>query len=173
MRVIVVFAFLVLSAAAGHAQPPNQLLGEPSDFLGTWNNVEIRRNMVVRIVIEPDYGRHVHVTVFGLRDGQPCKFGEYRGHYFVSHSPRDREQDNSAIMVRVERDFARGAILLRFNGRGEIVSHALLKFANGDNTYNVERFNIADHGYDRGYSSEQSYSEENYSGPGRPYYRGY
>jgi hypothetical protein len=164
----------VLSCAAVQAQPQNPLYGEPSDFLGTWNNVELQRNMVVRIVIQPYYDRNVIVTIFGIHDGQPCKFGEYRGRFFVSRYPREREQDNSAVLVKVEREFVHGAVLLRFNGRGEIVSHSLLRFANGDDAYSVERFAASDHGYGQGpYGGEQGYGQEGYQGGGRPYYRGY
>ncbi|MGO9170699.1 MAG: hypothetical protein ACLP7P_01855 [Rhodomicrobium sp.] len=163
MRVIAVFVFLLLSAAAVEAQPRSPLYGEPSDFLGTWNNVELQRSMVTRIEIRPEYNRRVRVTIFGLRNGEPCVFGEYRGAFFVAKYPKDREQDNSAILVRIERDFVQGHVFLRFNARGEIVSHALLNFADLGPVYSVERFAA---GYRR-------YGEGAYSRPGRPYYRGY
>jgi len=163
MRVIAIFVFLLLSAAAVEAQPRNPLYGEPTDFLGTWNNVELQRNLVTRIEIRPEYGHRVRVTVFGLREGEPCVFGEYRGRFFVSNYPREREQDNSAILVRVEKDFVHGHVLLRFNGRGEIVSHALLSFADRGPVYNVERFaSNYRRDYDGGYPRQE-----------RPYYRGY
>jgi hypothetical protein len=164
MRVAVALVFLLLSGAAVEAQPRNPLYGEPSDFLGTWNNVELQRNLVVRIEIRPEYGRRVRVTIFGLRHGEPCVFGEYRGAFFVSGAPKDREQDNSAILVRVERDWVQGHILLRFNGRGEIVSHSLLNFADQGPVYNVERFASGYRRYPQG---------EEYPRPERPYYRGY
>ncbi len=47
MRVTAIFLFLLASAAAVEAQPRNPYYGEPPDFLGTWNNVELQRNMVV------------------------------------------------------------------------------------------------------------------------------
>ena len=168
MRVAIVFVFLLLNAAAATGQPRNPLYGEPPDFLGTWNNIELHRNMVVRIEIRPDYGRRVRVTVFGLRDGEPCVFGEYKGKFFVAKYPKEREQDNSAILVRVDRDFVQGHVLLRFNGRGEIVSHALLTFNEHGPVYSVERFAMS---YRRPYSGQY---EESY--PPRqetPYYRGY
>src|SRR5215475_11980742 len=140
MRVAVALVFLLLSAAAAGAEPRNPLYGEPPDFLGTWNNIDLQRNMVVRIEIRPDYGRRVRVTVFGLRDGEPCVFGEYKGKFFLSEYPKEREQDNSAILVRVDRDFVQGYVLLRFNGRGEIVSHALLTYNEQGPVYRVERF---------------------------------
>ncbi len=164
MRVIAVFVFLLLSAAAVEAQPRNPLYGEPPDFFGTWNNVELQRNVVVRIEIRPEYGRRVRVTVFGLHNGEPCVFGEYRGKLFVAKYPKDREQDNSAILVKVERDFVHGHLLLRFNSRGEIVSHALLTFADRGPVYNVERFATA---------YRRRYREDEYRGPERPYDRGY
>ncbi len=142
MRVIAIFLFL-LSAAAVQAQPRNPLNGEPPDFLGTWHNVDVQRNVVLRIEIRPEYGRSVRVIIFGLRDGEPCVFGEYRGKFFVSRYPKEREQDNSAILVRIEREFVHGHVLLRFNGRGEIVSHALLNFADREPVYSVERFAAA------------------------------
>lgn len=166
MRVAVVFVLFLLSAAVADAQPRNPYYGEPSDYLGTWNNVEIRRTMVVKIVIRPEYGPRVRVTVYGLRDGEPCIFGEYRGRFYISKYPKEREQDNSAVLVHVDRDFVRGHVLLRFNGRGEIVSHALLNFADGRDVYGVERFAVGDPGY-------RGEAEEGYSGPRRPYYRGY
>ncbi len=161
MRVIAVFVFLLISGAAVQAQPRNPLYGEPTDFYGTWNNVEVQRNIVVRIEIRPDYGRRVRVTVFGLHNGEPCVFGEYRGFFYIAKYPKDREQDNSAILVRIERDFVQGHVLLRFNGRGEIVSHALLSFPDRGPVYNVERFATAYRHY-----SEESYPRQN------PYYRG-
>jgi hypothetical protein len=168
MRVAIVFVFLLLSAAATKAQPRNPLYGEPSDFLGTWNNIELQRNMVVRIEIRPDYGRRVRVTVFGLRDGEPCVFGEYKGKFFVAKYPKEREQDNSAILVRIERDFVQGHVLLRFNGRGEIVSHALLNFTEHGPVYSVERFAAS---YRRHYGSQ--YEDGYPPQQERPYYRGY
>jgi hypothetical protein len=166
MRVVVVFVLFLFSVAVAHAQSRNPLYGEPSDYLGTWNNVEIRRNMVVKIVIRPEYGPRVRVTVYGLRDGEPCIFGEYRGHFYVAKYPKEREQDNSAVLVRVDREFVHGHVLLRFNGRGEIVSHALLKYGDGGDVYGVERFAAGDHGY-------HGEGEDDYRGPRRPYYRGY
>jgi hypothetical protein len=166
MRVAVALVFLLLSAAAADAQPRNPLYGEPSDFLGTWNNVEIQRNLVVRIEIRPEYGRRVRVTIFGLRNGEPCVFGEYRGAFFVSRYPKDREQDNSAILVKVDREWVHGNVLLRFNSHGEIVSHSLLHFADQGPIYNVERFAS---GYRR-YHEGEDYPPR----PERPpYYRGY
>jgi hypothetical protein len=164
MRVAVALVFLLLSGAAVEAQHRNPLYGEPSDFLGTWNNVELQRNLVVRIEIRPEYGRRVRVTIFGLRNGEPCVFGEYRGAFFVSRYPKDREADNSAILVRVEREWVQGHILLRFNGRGEIASHSLLNFADQGPVYNVERFAAGYRRYPPG---------EEYPRPERPYYRGY
>ncbi len=150
MRVAVIFVFLLLGVGSVQAQPRNPLYGEPSDFLGTWNNVELQRNMVVRIEIKPIYGRKVRVTIFGLHDGEPCVFGSYQGKFYVAKYPRDREQDNSAILVNVDRDFVHGHVLLRFNGHGEIVSHALLTFEEHGPIYGVERFAAAyHHGHDR------------------------
>ncbi len=166
MRVVVVFVALLLSAAASQAQARNPLYGEPSDFLGTWNNVEVQRNLVVRIEIRPGYERgHVRVIVYGLRNGEPCVFGEYRGRLWLAQYPREREQDNSAVLVRVDREWVHGHVLLRFNGRGEIVSHALLSFADRGDAYIVERFAAA--GY-RGGEPEEDYNRYR-----RPYYRGY
>jgi hypothetical protein len=168
MRVAVAFVFLLLNAAAAGAQPRNPLYGEPPDFLGTWNNIELQRNMVVRIEIRRVFGPNVRVKVFGLRDGELCVFGEYRGKFFVAKYPKEREQDNSAILVRVERDFVQGHVLLRFNGRGEIVSHALLTFNEHASVYSVERFAMS---YRRPYDGQY---EENYPPQQeRPYYRGY
>lgn len=163
MRVIAVFVFLLLSGAVVEAQPRNPLYGEPPDFFGTWNNVEVQRNFVVRIEIRPDYGRRVRVTVFGLRNGEPCVFGEYRGYFYTTKYPKDREQDNSAIIVKIDRDFVQGHVLLRFNGRGEIVSHALLHFPDRGPVYNVERFSPAYQQYSQGYSRPYPYAN--------PYYR--
>ena len=118
MRVFAVFVFLLMSGATVQAQPRNPLYGEPTDFYGTWNNVRIER-----IEIKPQRHHRVLVTVFGLHDGEPCVFGEYKGHFYMSRYAKEREQDNSAILVRVKRKFVRGHVLLRFNGRGEIVSH--------------------------------------------------
>src|SRR5271165_2807810 len=141
MRVAVALVCLLLSAAAVQAQQPrNPYYGEPSDFLGTWNNVELQRNLDVRIEIRPEYGRRVRVMIFGLRNGEPCLFGEYRGAFFVAKYPKEHEQDNSAILVRVDREWVQGHILLRFNGRGEIVAHSLLHFSEQGPVYNVERF---------------------------------
>ncbi len=161
MRVFAVFVFLLLSGAAVQAQPRNPLYGEPTDFYGTWNNVEIQRNLVVRIEIKPDSGRRVRVTVFGLHNGEPCVFGEYRGYFYMSRYAKDREQDNSAILVKVDRDFVHGHVLLRFNGRGEIVSHGLLTFSDRSPIYNVERFGAA----------HRHYSDEGYPRPGEGYPR--
>ena len=126
MRVFAIFVFLLLGGAAVQAQPRNPMYGEPTDFYGTWHNVEVQRNVVVRIEIRPDYNGRVRVTVFGLHNGEPCVFGEYRGAFFYAKNPKDREQDNSAILVKVEKEFVHGHVLLRFNSRGEIVSHALI-----------------------------------------------
>src|SRR3974390_718584 len=165
MRVAVALVCLFLSAAAANAQPRNPYYGEPSDFLGTWNNVEIQRNLVVRIEIRPEYGRRVRVIIFGLRNGEPCIFGEYRGAFYLAKYPKDREQDNSAILVRVEREWVQGQILLRFNGRGEIVSHSLLNFVDLGPVYNVERFAS---NYRRYNGEGEVYPPR----PGVPYYRG-
>jgi hypothetical protein len=168
MRVATVaFVFLLLNAAAV-AQPRNPLYGEPPDFLGTWNNIDLQRNIVVRIEIRPDYGRRVRVTIFGLRDGEPCVFGEYKGKFFVSKYQKEREQDNSAILVRVERDFVQGHVLLRFNGRGEIVSHSLLNYPEHGPVYSVERFASS---YRRHYGGQ--YEEGYPPQQERPNYRGY
>lgn len=161
MRVFAVFVFLLMSGATVQAQPRNPLYGEPTDFYGTWNNVRIERNLIVRIEIKPVRAHRVRVTVFGLHDGEPCVFGEYKGRFYMSRYAKEREQDNSAILVRVKRDFVRGHVLLRFNGRGEIVSHALLNFSGRPPLYNVERFAAA---YSR-------YGDEDY--PRRHRYRGY
>ena len=163
MRVIAVFMSLLVSAAAVEAQPRNPMYGEPPDFYGTWNNVDIQRNMIVRIEIRPDYNRRYRVTVLGLHDGEPCVFGEYRGKLFLAKYPKEREQDNSAILVRVDKEFVHGYVLLRFNGRGEIVSHSLLDFADRGHIYNVERFAAA---YPR-------FGGGPYPPADRPYYRGY
>ena len=130
MRVIAVFRVSFAERRCRRKRSPaiRSMASQPT-FYGTWNNVELQRNVVVRIEIRPEYGRRVRVTVFGLRNGEPCVFGEYRGNFYVAKYPKDREQDNSAILVRIERDFVHGHVLLRFNGRGEIVSHALLNFA--------------------------------------------
>ncbi len=164
MRVIVVVVAMLLSAAASHAQARNPYLGEPSDFLGNWTNVEAQRTMVTRIEIRPDYESRVRVVVFGIRDGVPCVFGEYRGKLFLSRYPKEREQDNSAVLVRVDREWVHGHVLLRFNGRGEIVSHSLLTFAERGDVYSVERFAAA------GYRGEP---EDEGRRSRRPYDRGY
>jgi hypothetical protein len=163
MRVLVVCVFFLLSAAAVQAEPRNPYFGEPSDFLGTWNNVEIQRNVVVRIEIRPYYGPNVRVLVYGLRDGEPCFFGDYKGKFFVAKYPKEREQDNSAVLVKIDREFVHGHVLLRFNGRGEIVSHALLHFYDHGPVYSVERFAS---GYRGGGGGE-------YEQPRPPFYRGY
>jgi hypothetical protein len=170
MRVAIAFVFLLLNAAAATGQPRNPLYGEPPDFLGTWNNIELQRNMVVRIEIRRDYSRTggVHVTVFGLRNGELCRFGEYKGKLFAAKYPKEREQDNSAILVRVDQDFVQGHVLLRFNGRGEIVSHALLNFTEQGPIYSVERFAASYRRYYGG-QNEESYPPQQ----DRPYYRGY
>jgi hypothetical protein len=175
MRVAIAFVFLLLSAAAAVAEPRNPLYGEPPDFLGTWNNIELQRNMVVRIEIRPAYGHPggVRVTVFGLRDGEPCVFGEYRGKLFIAKYPKEREQDNSAILVRVERDFVQGHVLLRFNGRGEIVSHALLTLAGHGPVYSVERFAASHRRHYGGHHEGGNYDEGYPPQQERPYYRGY
>src|SRR5215469_775341 len=168
MRVAIVFVFLLLGAAAAEAQPRNPLYGEPPDFLGTWNNIELQRNMVVRIEIRRVFGPNVRVKIFGVRDGELCVLGEYRGKFFVAKYPKEREQDNSAILVRVDRDFVQGHVLLRFNGRGEIVSHALLTFNDQGPVYSVERFASSyRHPYGGQYDEGYPPHEE------RPPYRGY
>jgi len=168
MRVIAIFLFLLASAAAVEAQPRNPYYGEPPDFLGTWNNVELQRNMVSRIEIRPDYRNGVWVIVYGLHNGQPCKFGEYRGKVFLANRPKDQEEDNSAILVRVEREFVHGYVLLRFNRRGEIVSHAVLDFADRGRSYMVERFATArTRGYEGG--GYPPYPPQDRDRP--PYYR--
>ncbi len=170
MRVFAVFVFLLLSGAAVQAQPRNPMYGEPTDFYGTWHNVEVQRNVVVRIEIRPDYNRGIRVTVFGLHNGEPCVFGEYRGHFYFAKYPKDREQDNSAILVKIDRDFVQGHVLLRFNGRGEIVSHALLIYGDNGPVYSVDRFAAAYRRYSQeGYPAS---GEEGYPRPGYPY-RGY
>ena len=172
MRVFAVFMFLLLSGATVQAQPRSPIYGEPNDFYGTWHNVEVQKNVVVRIEIHPDSNRRVRVTVYGLHNGEPCVFGEYKGHFFFAKYPKDREQDNSAILVRIDKEFVQGHVLLRFNGRGEIVSHALLSFGDRNPVYNVERFAS---GANRHYS-EEGYPPRGYEGyPPRPAYpyRGY
>jgi hypothetical protein len=156
---------MLVSAAASQAQARNPYIGEPSDFLGTWTNVEAQRTMVTRIEIRPEYEGRVRVIVYGLRDGEPSVFGEYRGRFFVSKYPREREQDNSAVLVRIEREWIRGHVLLRFNGRGEIVSHALLSFPERGDVYSVERFAAAD------YRGESEDDDRHYRR--RRHYRGY
>ncbi len=163
MRVVIVFVFLLLSAAAVQARPRNPLYGEPGDFLGTWNNVELQRNMVVRIEIRPVYGQRVRVTVYGLYNGEPCVFGDYKGKFYVAKYPKPREQDNSAILVKVNREFVRGHVLLRFNGHGEIVSHALLNFEERGDVYGVERFAAANR-YGGGEGYPRHYPGHHYRG---------
>jgi hypothetical protein len=159
---------MLLSAAASQAQARNPYFGEPSDFLGNWTNVEAQRTMVTRIEIRPDYGSRVRVVVFGIRDGEPCVFGEYRGRLYLSKYPKEREQDNSAVLVRVDREWVHGHVLLRFNGRGEIVSHALLTFGDRGDVYGVERFAVA------GYRGEpRGEPEDDGRRYRRPYDRGY
>jgi hypothetical protein len=165
MRVIVVLVAMLLSAAASQAQARNPYFGEPSDFLGTWTNVEAQRTMVTRIEIRPEYGARVRVIVYGVRDGEPCIFGEYKGRIYISKYPREREQDNSAVLVRIDRDWIRGHVLLSFNSRGEIVSRALLSFPERGDVYSVERFAAAR------YRGEPEDYDGRYSRP--PYYRGY
>jgi hypothetical protein len=160
MRVFVVFMFLLLGGASVQAQPRNPMYGEPTDFFGTWHNVEVQRNVVVRIEIHPE-GRTTRVTVYGLHNGEPCVFGEYRGRFYFAKYPKDREQDNSAILVKVEKEFARGHVLLRFNTRGEIVSHALIDSSESGPIYNVERFAVAG----------RRYNEDNYPREGGYPYR--
>ncbi|MBT3071228.1 hypothetical protein KKP04_10130 [Rhodomicrobium sp. Az07] len=163
MRVLVACVVLMLGAAGAQAQGRNPYYGEPTDYLGTWNNVALQRNMVVRIEIRPEHKRGgVCVTVFGLRNGEPVVFGEYRGRTFLSSYPREREQDNSAVLVHVKQPYARGHVLLRFNGRGEIVAHSLLNISGRGDVYSLERFAANDRGgrdYDpRGrYPSERPY----------------
>ncbi|WP_127076303.1 hypothetical protein [Rhodomicrobium lacus] len=165
MRVLVACVVLMLGAVGAQAQGRNPYYGEPTDFLGTWNNVEIQRNLVVRIEIRPERPRGgVWVTVFGLRDGEPVVFGEYRGRTFLSNSAREREQDNSAVLVRINQPYVRGNVLLRFNGRGEIVAHSLLNISGRGDVYSVERFAAADRGrpdydprYRRGYDRPYGY----------------
>jgi hypothetical protein len=154
---------MLLSSAASQAQARNPYFGEPSDFLGTWTNVEAQRTLVTRIEIRPEDGARVRVIVYGLHDGEPCVFGEYRGRFYISKYPKEREQDNSAVLVRIEREWIRGHVLLRFNGRGEIVSHALLSFPERGDVYSVERFAAA------GYRGEGEYDDGHY----RRHYRGY
>ena len=164
MRGFVVFLFLLLSAGFAQAESRNSGYGEPGDFLGTWHNVEIRKTQVVRIEITPEYDNRVSVRVYGLCHGEPCFFGEERGHLFLARYPREIDQDNAAILVKVHKDFVKGAVLIRFNGKGEIVSHAVLHFEDerGD-VYSVERFApIGD-----------EYEGEGYHRSRRPYYRGY
>jgi hypothetical protein len=167
MRVVVVLFLLILGTGVAEAQPRNPLYGEPSDFLGIWQNVEGRRTQVLRIVIKPDYGARVRVAIFGLRNGVPAVFGEYSGKFYVAKYPKDREEDNSAIHVKVDRDFVRGHVLLRFNGRGEIVAHALLSYPDRGDTYTVERFAAAE---GEGYGD---YGDDYPPRRRRPYWRSY
>jgi hypothetical protein len=163
MRVIVVLFAMLLSAAASQAQARNPYFGEPSDFLGSWTNIEAQRTMVTRIEIRPLYGARVCVIVYGLRDGEPTKFGEYRGRFYISKYPKEREQDNSAVLVRIDREWVSGHVLLRFNGRGEIVSHALLSFPDRGEVYSVERFT----------ASRYRDDSDDYDRRYRRHYRGY
>ena|SRR5579883_1072834 len=135
----IVFLFGLGAAMAQTDYPPEN--GDPSAFAGTWQNVEARRTQVTRIIIEPAYDNRFNVTVFGLYRGEAVVFGTYSGNLFLSRYPREREGDNAAILVKVRKQFVSGDVLLRFNGRGEIVSHALLRFFDerGD-VYSVDRF---------------------------------
>jgi hypothetical protein len=68
--------------------------------------------------------------------------------------------------VKVDREFVRGHVLLRFNGRGEIVAHALLSYPDRGDTYSVERFAVADR--------EDDYADDDYPRRRRrPYWRSY
>ncbi len=170
MRVLVCSSRIGAEAAAAQAQPRNPYYGEPPDFFGAWNNVEVQRSLVTRIEINPIDGPgdpRVRVVVFGVRDGRPCVFGEFRGRFFVSKYPKEREQDNSAVLVKVEHDWVHGHVLLRFNGRGEIVSHALLRFEDRGDVYSVERFAAA---AAYGGGEPEDYYQRNRR---PPYYRGY
>src|SRR5262249_9155677 len=105
MRVVVVLFLMILGANFAEAQSRNPLYGEPSDYLGTWHNVEVRKNQVIRIVIRPDYRDRVCVTIYGLHNGEPTKFGEYTGKFYLAKYQKEREQDNSAIHVKIDREF--------------------------------------------------------------------
>ena len=87
MRGFVVCFFLLLGVGLAQAQSRNPGYGGPHDFLGTWHNVEIRKTQVIRIVITPEYGNLVTVRVYGLCRGEPCTFGEERGHLLEIYEP--------------------------------------------------------------------------------------
>jgi hypothetical protein len=120
----------------------------PADFLGTWQNVKLNQTTIVRIVVTPLDSDEVEVRVLGLLRGRPTDFGYVRGRLFTSLYPSERDEEESAILVRVDREIVRGSVLLRFNRRGEIVAHALLRYRDerGD-VYAVERFAPAQNGY--------------------------
>jgi hypothetical protein len=169
MRVLVVLFLFLLSAAAAQAQPRTPLYGEPSDFFGTWHNVEVDKNQVIRIEIKPYRPGFVRVVVYGLRNGEPCQLGQYRGRLYLAKYQRPREEDNSAVHVKVDREFVSGDVLISFNRRGEIVTRALLSYPDRGNIYSVERFAPIHASYRDDYedSNRRDYGDR------RPYWRGY
>ncbi len=142
--VCVVILFLSMAGFA-KAQPRNGYDISPGDFVGVWQNVRTQETQVTKVTISRYQRTRYLVTVEGLYRGEPFLFGEYRGKFFNSRYPREREQDDAAILVRVRNERVTGDILIRFNGRREIVTHALLDFVGTrdgyrENLYNVERF---------------------------------
>ena len=162
MRVLSTIFLLLLSA--GFVQAGSRDYeggGDPGSFLGSWRNVETQESQVTRIVIKPnDDGEGFCVEVYGLYQGEPTVFGVYRGRIFESRYPRDREQDNAAVLVKIQKPWVRGSVLLRFNGRGEIVAHALLHredWRGEGDIYKVDRFAPAGVPYSDDYRGRQRY----------------
>jgi hypothetical protein len=178
MRVVTVLLFVLASMSVASARPresyqqeeppiqspsPDYRRERPSDeannFLGTWQNLEARKTQVVRIVITPYDGDRVIVHIYGLCHGQPCSFGSAEGAVYRSRYPGDHDRESSAILVNIRKDFVHGDVLVRFDGRGGIVSHALLAFEDGrGRVYSVERFEPSREREDRDDRDRLSYN---------------
>jgi hypothetical protein len=131
-------AALTLSVP-GHAHD-----GLPSDFIGSWHNVEGSTQGVTRIDILPSGGNHARVTVYRRCGFEECELGRAGGRIFRNPQARG-DHDYAALLVRFDRDGLRGNVLVRFSPRGDLVTHALLDFAGrGGSIYSVERFTRAD-----------------------------
>lgn len=161
IRALIVLLFVLTGFTSSHAERRHNHYLNPSDFIGSWHNTKFNETQVVRLEItrlEQDYFK---VRVLGLRNGRPDSFGTYEGQLFYAKYGQEREQDQAALMVNVDRGYVNGHVLLRFNRRGEIVSHALLYFRDGRGPiYSVERFAPAENGY----------GEEAYAPPHRHHY---
>jgi hypothetical protein len=142
-----IVAALAAAFSAPSFSPSHAYEGLPSDFIGSWRNIDRDARGVTRIDILPAGGQNARVTVYRRCGYEECELGRAGGRVFRNGDGGGRDADFAAVLVRFDRDGLRGNVLVRFSPRGDLVTHALLDFREaGGALYSVERFTRAERG---------------------------